>query len=105
TADDVVRYQLWKIDSDATSPLLDPGTTEPVPLISPPTTPMRAIRLPPPRRSATSTAELLSMAIICGLILGSLVAGMALYRSAVACHIQAPRAGWAVFADGRDSGV
>ena len=67
---------------------------------SSPTTEMRAAQ--PPRRG---TLELMSMAVVVGLILGSVVTGAALYKHGVRCTVSARQAGLSVLTDGRDSGT
>src|SRR5262249_13010256 len=52
-----------------------------------------------------ATLELVSMAGVGGLIIGSLVTGAALYQQAVPCTVEAPAAGLQVVADGRSAGV
>jgi serine/threonine protein phosphatase PrpC len=51
------------------------------------------------------TAELMSMAVVVGLILGSVVTGAALYGHGVRCHVAAGQSGLTVITDGRDSGA
>jgi hypothetical protein len=47
----------------------------------------------------------MSMAVIIGLILGSVVTGAALYRHGVRCHVAARQSGLTVLTDGHDSGA
>ena len=56
-----------------------------------------------PRRSAM--AELVSIAVVLGVMLGSVVTGLAMYRGAVACEVSARLPGLAVLSDGLDTGV
>ena len=51
------------------------------------------------------TMELMSMAVVIGLILGSIVTGAALYRHGVRCRVAARQPGLAVLSDGRDTGA
>jgi hypothetical protein len=60
---------------------------------------------PPPQPAERPTMELVSMAVVVGLIVGSLVTGAALYSQAVPCTVEAPAAGLAVMTDGRPAGV
>ena len=45
------------------------------------------------------------MAVVIGLIVGSVVTGAALYGQAVPCTVEAPVAGLAIMTDGRPAGV
>jgi hypothetical protein len=58
-----------------------------------------------PVRPRNPTLELVSMAIVFGLLVGSVITGVALYGSGVACLVRAPKEGLSVLADGRDTGV
>ncbi|MGZ3425776.1 MAG: PP2C family protein-serine/threonine phosphatase, partial [Polyangia bacterium] len=51
------------------------------------------------------TMELMSMAIVIGLILGGIVTGAALYRHGVRCRVAARQPGLAVLWDGHDTGA
>jgi protein phosphatase len=98
----LVEYALWRIDPEPPPEPAPPATFAP-----PPPSVARSLPEPiaPPTPPQISTFQLLSMAIVVGLVLGSLVTGTALYRRAVPCTIEAKAAGLAVIADGRDSGA
>jgi hypothetical protein len=51
------------------------------------------------------TMELMSMAVVIGLILGGIVTGAALYRHGVRCRVAARQPGLAVLWDGHDTGA
>jgi PPM family protein phosphatase len=101
-AEDLISFAHWRIDPEAppSTPLLSDSSDGYTPL-APPTTQMRATQ-PLPRRS---TAELMSMAVIVGLVLGSLVTGAALYKHGVRCTLSARQPGLTVVTDGHDSGA
>jgi protein phosphatase len=101
--DRTVEYALWRIDPDP-----PPEPEPPAPVATPTPAPTAAAAPPEPMAPAAtqiSTFQLLSMAIVVGLVLGSLVTGTALYRRAVPCSVEAKAAGLAVLTDGRDSGA
>jgi protein phosphatase len=100
SAEELIHYQLWKIEPDppapdsfdeptvdTRAPHLDEADTDPAP------------------RGRRSTTELVSMAVVVGLVIGSVATGAAIYRQAVPCRLAAATAGLAVLADGRDSGA
>jgi protein phosphatase len=104
TADDTLTYATWKIDPEVAAPAvapLDPPTEPMTP--PPPPTPTRDLR--GPARPSAPTGELISMAVVMGLVLGSVVTGAALYKGGVVCRVDAPPTGLSVMADGRDTGV
>jgi serine/threonine protein phosphatase PrpC len=102
--DDLIHFGHWRIDPDAPEQPVnlndsdDFGTPTALPTME-----HRVQRLVEPRKP---TAELMSMAVVVGLILGSIVTGAALYRHGVHCRIGAPRLpGAVVLTDGHDSGA
>jgi serine/threonine protein phosphatase PrpC len=106
-----LKYELWKIEPDPPPPVEEPA---PAPRSldedSVPPTPMPVAeeRLiveeeePPPQNG---TFELVSMAVVVGLIAGSVATGAALYRQAVPCRLEARAPGLSVMNDGRDTGL
>jgi serine/threonine protein phosphatase PrpC len=100
---EIVQYALWRIDPEAPKSAEADGMAT-LNLTAPPQAPLPAPALAaPPQRPVT--AELLSMAVVAGLILGSVLTGAALYKHGVHCKVAAPVAGLAVLTDGRDSGA
>jgi protein phosphatase len=97
TEADKVEYRLWRIDPE-TAP-------EPAGETDPGIEPARYSEPPQPRRRRSPAVELASMAVVCGLLLGSVLSGAVLYQRGVVCRLDAQAAGLAVLADGRDSGV
>jgi protein phosphatase len=55
--------------------------------------------------TARPTHELVSMSVIAGVIMASVVAGSVVYGRGVTCRVEAREAGLAVFADGVDTGA
>jgi protein phosphatase len=125
--EDEIKYELWRIDPEP-PPMeitVEPSTqpvAEPAPDNDPtgevPTQPPAQQAEPPPEAAPSvnrtpqavevkqrPTLELVSMAVVVGLIVGSLVTGAALYQQAVPCTVEAPAAGLLVVADGRSAGV
>jgi PPM family protein phosphatase len=100
TADDALEYQLWKIDPEP-PPSEYPSEPEQVPGDAQGDAGELAARPPP----TNPLVELVSMAVVFGLILGSVLTGAVLYRSGVSCLVDAKSPGLAVMADGRDTGV
>jgi protein phosphatase len=96
--DEVLSYQLWKIEPDPPppSPSMDENTQ---PAIAQPAPP------PPPVERLRPASELISSAVVVGLVLGSVVTGAAIYKRAVPCRVETKLPGLAVVADGRDSGA
>ncbi len=97
---DALTYQLWKIDPEQPAqPAEDPPTQQ---LLSP-----SGAHMVPQRRMQrrNPTAELVSMAVVFGLVLGSVLTGAVIYKNGVTCHVRAPQAGLSVLADGRDTGI
>ncbi len=101
-AADALEYQLWRIDPEpppeAFQPDPEPATGDP----SVTGDTGQVARHPPP---GNPLLELVSMAVVFGLILGSVLTGAVLYRSGVSCLVDARSPGLAVLADGRDTGV
>jgi protein phosphatase len=106
TDKDELKYELWRIEPEP-EPVeitVEPSShsfAEPESLADasgehPPAAPSGPAERP--------TMELVSMAVVVGLIVGSLVTGAALYSQAVPCTVEAP-AGLAVMTDGRPAGV
>jgi protein phosphatase len=92
---DRIEYKLWTIDPPrpvaaetvATDFGADPASWS---------APAAAPRL--------STMQLVSIAVVSGLVAGALMTGAMLYRTGVACQVDAPNPGWTILVDGRDSG-
>jgi protein phosphatase len=120
--EDEVTYQLWRIDPEPPpmemtveppsqpsvepAAAIEPTAEQPAPPATPPAEPPAAAQPPPQAQPAPrATLELVSMAVVVGLIVGSLVTGAALYQQAVPCTVAAPAAGLQVVADGRSAGV
>jgi PPM family protein phosphatase len=107
--DDVVSFEHWRIDPEPPPEAARPNESFDgfAPPLQPPTDEHRV--LTPPVASAAMarrpTMELMSMAVVIGLILGSIVTGAALYRHGVRCRVAAERPGLMVTTDGRDSGT
>ncbi|MDB4969601.1 MAG: serine/threonine phosphatase PrpC, regulation of stationary phase [Myxococcales bacterium] len=102
---DVITFAHWRIDPDL--PVERETGSESYDNFAPPsqqpTTEHRVV--PPPVSPRRPTMELMSMAVVIGLILGSIVTGAALYRHGVKCQVQARTAGLTVLTDGHDSGA
>jgi protein phosphatase len=107
TSTDTITFAHWRIDPElppspaSLSDTMDGFAavdTLPIDRTEP-----RALFAASPRRRPT--LELMSMAIVIGLILGGLVTGLALYRHGVRCHVAAHQPGLTVVTDGRDSGA
>jgi serine/threonine protein phosphatase PrpC len=104
TSDDVLQFAHWRIDPEPPPPpqgMNDSFDSFGTPPPSP-TGEQRIMHHAQPRRA---TAELMSMAIVVGLILGSMVTGAMLYRHGVRCRVDAHQSGLAVLTDGHDSGA
>jgi serine/threonine protein phosphatase PrpC len=103
SSDEVISFAHWRIDPEP--PPAPPGMSDSFAGFGPPPPPPTSeqrLSIVPARRA---TAELMSMAVIVGLILGSVVTGAALYRHGVRCHVAARQSGFAVLTDGHDSGA
>lgn len=110
---DLLEYKLWRIDpvvedrGDMVTAPVERLDGELDPDYRPNDDDYGAVtEAPPPvepRRSAM--AELVSIAVVLGVLLGSVVTGVAMYRGAVACEVSARLPGLAVLSDGRDTGV
>jgi hypothetical protein len=108
-AADALTFAHWRIDPEpppqesAGSETYDGfgGAT------SAPTTEHRVVASPSASSHAARkpTMELMSMAVVIGLILGGIVTGVALYRHGVRCHVAARQPGLAVLSDGHDTGA
>ncbi len=110
TTNDALTFAHWRIDPEPPpSPVSLNDTFDGFgpPSSMVPTTEHRV--LTPPSSVAASarkpTMELMSMAVVIGLILGSIVTGAALYRHGVRCRVAARQPGLAVLSDGRDTGA
>ncbi len=96
--DDLIHYETWRID-----PVPDPPP--PAAVVT-----MEADEPPPIDRTsqphpALRAVEILSMAVIAGLVAGAIAVGTTLYDKAETCQVHATRAGLTIVVDGRDSGV
>lgn len=98
---DLLKYELWKIEPDPPAPAADSGAAAPSAQLDDETFP--PIDVTPTPRAATF--ELVSMAVVVGLIVGSIATGAALYRGAVPCRLESRTAGLSVLTDGRDTGL
>jgi serine/threonine protein phosphatase PrpC len=98
--DDVITFAHWRIDPE---PPPAPPSLDSMDGFAPALTPTTELRSgAAPRRT---TVEMMAMAVIVGLILGSIVTGAALYKHGVRCTLNAQKAGLTVLTDGRDSGA
>ncbi len=97
TESDVIEYSTWRIEP---APPVE-SATDPV------TLPMPVVPLPvvPAARARVSSVELFSMAVILGLIAGSVLVGLGIFRRAVPCRFVASDPGLILVTDGRDSGA
>jgi protein phosphatase len=110
---DEIKYELWRIEPEPppVEVVAEPSAQtfaepEAAPVEQPvPTPPQPAPEPAPPAPPPRATLELVSMAVVVGLIVGSLVTGAALYQQSVPCRLEAPAAGLMVIADGRSAGV
>jgi protein phosphatase len=113
---DALEYQLWKIDPEpslasAEEPITQPTLHGPegvgAPAPAPRRTPSQERRLQPSRRPprGNPTLELVSMAVVFGLLLGSVMTGAVIYKNGVSCHVASRQPGASVMADGRDTGI
>jgi hypothetical protein len=109
TAEDALTFAHWRIDPDPAPPPAGSETFDGFgpPAMSLPTTEHRVIASQTASTHAARkpTMELMSMAVVVGLILGSIVTGAALYRHGVRCNVAARTPGLAVMSDGRDTGA
>ena len=106
TSTETVTFAHWRIDPEpppSAASLSDTMDGFAAVDALPVTTEHRA--LPPPAPARRPTLELMSMAVVIGLILGGLVTGLALYRHGVRCRVAAHQPGLAVVTDGHDSGA
>src|SRR6185312_6819941 len=104
-----LTFEHWRIDPEVAPA---PTGTETFDGFTPasPTNPTTEHRVVASHQASTHAArkptmELMSMAVVIGLILGSIVTGAALYRHGVRCRVAARQPGLAVLLDGRDTGV
>ena len=108
TAADALTFEHWRIDPEPPpSPASLNDTFDGFAPPSSPTVEHRVIASPSASAHAARkpTMELMSMAVVIGLILGSIVTGAALYRHGVRCRVAARQAGLAVLSDGHDTGA
>jgi protein phosphatase len=99
--EDLITFAHWRIDPEAAPASAAAG--ESYDGFTPAATPVTELRHPHATRR--STAEMMSMAVIVGLILGSVITGAALYKHGVRCTLNAQKAGLIVVTDGHDSGA
>ena len=110
TGEDALTFAHWRIDPEAPpSPVSVNDTFDG---FSPSTAQLHAATERAMASASASshaarkpTMELMSMAVVIGLILGSIVTGLALYRHGVRCRVAARQPGLAVLSDGRDTGA
>jgi protein phosphatase len=100
-SEDVVTFAHWRIDPEP--PPVPPTTDSGEGFTPAGTTASEARVLVVPQRR--TTVEMMAMAVVVGLILGSVVTGAALYKHGVRCTLSAQKAGLTVLTDGRDSGA
>ena len=111
TGEDALTFAHWRIDPDA--PTAAASVNDTFDGFGPPTAQLSAVASERAMASASAsshaarkpTMELMSMAVVIGLILGSIVTGLALYRHGVRCHVAARQPGLAVLSDGHDTGA
>ncbi|MCA1664157.1 MAG: protein phosphatase 2C domain-containing protein, partial [Myxococcales bacterium] len=109
SGDDALTFAHWRIDPDA--PPLPVSVNDTFDGFGPPTAQLtaaaseRAMAMASSHAARKPTMELMSMAVVIGLILGSIVTGLALYRHGVRCRVAARQAGLAVLSDGHDTGA
>jgi protein phosphatase len=96
---DALEYKLWKIDPEPPPSATDSQDTDPMP--SPTRNDLRVV---PRRPKRNPMLELISMAVVAGLLLGGLLTAAAVYRGRVPCVIESPVAGFAIVVDGQDTG-
>src|SRR6185312_1809971 len=104
-----LTFEHWRIDPEVAPA---PTGTETFDGFTPasPTNPTTEHRVVASHQASTHAArkptmELMSMAVVVGLILGSIVTGAALYKHGVRCSVAARTPGLAVMFDGRDTGA
>jgi serine/threonine protein phosphatase PrpC len=110
TLADALTFGHWRIDPEP--PPLEAGAGSETydgfgAPASSPTTEHRVVASPSASSHAARkpTMELMSMAVVIGLILGGIVTGAALYRHGVRCRVAARQPGLAVLSDGHDTGA
>jgi serine/threonine protein phosphatase PrpC len=105
---EVVEYRLWRIDPEprVAAPPIRVEAHELVPEVVQPALDQAPLTDPASDPGLPSRAGRgrLSLALVLGLLLGSLAIGMAVYRPSVPCSIRA-RPGFRLLTDGRDSGM
>lgn len=106
TEADALEFAHWRIDPEP-PPSAEPSLAATVDGYRPAASALAAGHEPAVGHAAARrpTAELMSMAVVVGLILGSIVTGAALYRHSVRCRVAAPQPGLTVLTDGHDSGA
>jgi protein phosphatase len=112
---DALEYKLWKIDPDqplasADEPVTSPTMQSPEGIAggpAPKRTPSQERRIQSAQRapSRNATLELVSMAVVFGLLLGSVMTGAVIYKNGVSCHVSSRQPGASVISDGRDTGI
>jgi serine/threonine protein phosphatase PrpC len=109
TEADALSFAHWRIDPEPPPPESSGSYTFDgfSPGAQAPTTEHRVVASPQASSYAARrpTMELMSMAVIIGLILGGIVTGAALYRHGVRCRVTARQPGLAVLWDGHDTGA
>ncbi len=93
-AEELIEYKLWKIDP--------PEPPRPTPATTYATFDSTGYETPP--APGPSTAQLISIAVIVGLVLGAFMTGIALYKTGVVCEVLAPMPGARVWSDGKETG-
>ncbi len=109
TTEDALTFAHWRIDPEPPPAALDKDSYDGF-APSTATQPTTEHRVVASHQASTHAArrptmELMSMAVVVGLILGSIVTGVALYRHGVSCRVAARTAGLAVMSDGHDTGA
>jgi serine/threonine protein phosphatase PrpC len=109
TADDALTFGHWRIDPEP--PPAPANINDTFDGFGPPSSAVtqaaeaRVAASSPAYAPRKPTMELMSMAVVVGLVLGSIVTGLALYRHGVPCRVAARQPGLAVLSDGRDTGA
>jgi protein phosphatase len=112
TEADHLEYKLWKIDPENALASVEEPTTQPgmhqaiaAEQAARAAQAQARSRPDPSAPSRNPTLELVSMAVVFGLVLGSVMTGAVIYKNGVNCHVSARQPGLSVVADGRDTGI
>jgi protein phosphatase len=118
TEADRLEYKLWKIDPELPLASAEEPITQPAILQAQQAqaqalaqggqalaTGEPAARRTRRRHRTNPTLELISMAVVFGLLLGSVMTGAVIYKHGVSCRVAARLPGLTVVSDGHDTGV